>query len=324
MRKGVETDMDLRLVEYIVAIEKYGNMTEAAEHLFITPSALNQQLLKLEKELDVPLFTRSRRRMIPTAAGEVYLRAGKQMLSIQQLAYSQLQDLAGCVTGTYRVGLTYDHGSDVFARIYPVFHRKYPGIQIRCFQSLVPEMLEMLVTNDLDMAFLLGGETEKWNGIEVIPLSEENLVLGLPKTHPLVQGTPITREPKPAFDLHLLQQDSFSLALQKSTMRSQLIDPIFEKAGFHPNIMMESSFNAFLEQLTVQGICNCIIPQSQVHNRADIQWFYLPGSPRFCFGFGYASGYRINAALQYFTALAKEDALLHLHFPPPEALAVGF
>ena len=59
--------MDLRLIEYIVAIEKYGNMTEAAEHLFVTPSALNQQLLKLEKELDVPLFTRSKRRMVPTA-----------------------------------------------------------------------------------------------------------------------------------------------------------------------------------------------------------------------------------------------------------------
>ena len=43
--------MDLRVQEYLVAIQKYGNMTEAAEKLFITPSALNQQLLKLEKAL---------------------------------------------------------------------------------------------------------------------------------------------------------------------------------------------------------------------------------------------------------------------------------
>ena len=311
--------MDLRLLEYIVAIEKYGSMTEAAEKLFITPSALNQQLLRLEKELDVPLFTRSKRRMLPTAAGTVYLDAAKEMLRIHQAAYAQLQDMAGCMTGTYRVGLTYDHGSDVFARIYPVFHRQYPGIQIRCFQLLVPEMLEMLENNSLDMAFLLGGNEDDWHGVEVLPLSEENLLLGLPRPHPLLQGRPFTREPQPAFDLRLLEGDSFALALKKSTMRSQLIDPIFERAGYHPNIMMESSFTAFLEQLTAQGICNTIIPQSQVRNFADIQWFYLPGSPRFRFGFGYAKGYRINAALRCFTALAQNDAMRHLHFNPPPA-----
>ena len=311
--------MDLRLIEYIVAIEKYGNMTEAAEHLFVTPSALNQQLLKLEKELDVPLFTRSKRRMVPTAAGKVYLSAAKKMLSIRQAAYSQLQDMAGCVTGTYRVGLTYDHGSDVFARIYPVFHRQYPGIQIRCYQLLVPEMLDMLASNDLEMAFLLGGSEEEWHGVEVLHLSEENLLLGLPRTHPLAQELPVIRTPHPALDLRLLEGDSFALALQKSTMRSQLIDPIFMKAGYHPNIMMESSFNAFLEQLTAQGICNTIIPQSQVRNWTDIQWFYLPGAPRFRFGFGYAKGFRINAAMRYFTTLAQNDAMQHLHFNPPTA-----
>ena len=42
--------MDLKQLEYIVAIEKYGTMSDAAVGLFITPSALNQQLLKLEKD----------------------------------------------------------------------------------------------------------------------------------------------------------------------------------------------------------------------------------------------------------------------------------
>ena len=45
--------MDLKLLEYIVAIADYGNITKAAEALYITQSGLNQQLIKLEKELNI-------------------------------------------------------------------------------------------------------------------------------------------------------------------------------------------------------------------------------------------------------------------------------
>ena len=117
--------MDLKQLEYIVAIEKYGTMSDAAVGLFITPSALNQQLLKLEKDLGIPLFNRRRRHMEPTEAGRVYLDAAKQMLALRQATYAQLQDLANCHTGSYHVGLTFEHSSDMFARIYPPFHQKY-------------------------------------------------------------------------------------------------------------------------------------------------------------------------------------------------------
>lgn len=309
--------MDLRLLEYIIAIDEYGNMTEAADKLFVTPSALNQQLLKLEKELGTPLFTRSKRRMLPTAAGLAYLAGARRILAIRQETYAKLQDMAGCITGTYRVGLTYDHGSSVFARIYSTFHRLYPGIQMRCFQMLVPEMLEQLEKNELDIVFLLGAGQESWTGLDVMPLSEENLLLGVPRIHPLAQDAPMTETPLPAFDLNLLKNSSFSLALKKSTMRSQLVDPLFKHAGFEPDIMVESSFNHFLEQLAAQGICCCIIPESQVSNRQDVAWYYLEDKPRFRFSVAKAHGYTLNSALRCFVDLAKADAQQYLDFPPP-------
>lgn len=316
--------MDLRLLEYMVAIEKYGNMTEAAAQLFVTPSALNQQLLKLEKKLNMPLFMRSQRRMAPTTAGIVYLEAAHRMLKIRQATYAKLQDISECIAGTYRVGLTYDHGSSVFARIYPVFHQRYPGVQMRCYQSLVPEMLEMLSRNDLDLVFLLGSKDEQWNGLEIMPLSEENLVLGVPRSHPMAKDAPFSNEPLPAFDIRKLRDEPFALALKVSTMRSQLIDPIFHEAGFEPNIMVESSFNSFLEQLAAQGICCVIIPQSQVQNTKDVAWYYLQTMPRFCFSVGCAKGYRLNAALRCFIDLAHEDALEHLNVKVPPAGSAAF
>ena len=67
--------MDLKQIEYILKIAEEQNITHAAEKLFITQSALNQQLLKLEKELGTPLFYRSRTDWHPTPAGEIYLNA---------------------------------------------------------------------------------------------------------------------------------------------------------------------------------------------------------------------------------------------------------
>ena len=72
--------MDLKQIEYIVKIADTGSITKAAEQLFVTQSALNQQLLKLEHQLGIPLFYRRSHVLVPTDAGKVYLRYGRHML----------------------------------------------------------------------------------------------------------------------------------------------------------------------------------------------------------------------------------------------------
>ena len=309
--------MNFRIIEYIDAIGRHGNMTDAARELFITSSALNQQLLKLERELGIQLFVRAKHRLIPTEAGEICLRGIREMLNVWSDTQAELQDVSGCVKGMFKMGLPYDHGSEVFARIWPSFHSEYPGINIQCYQLLVPELLEMVRGGEIDVSFLLGGNPENWTGIKYIPLSSENLLLGLPNNHPYLDGQEKQNTPLPAPDLSNFSRDSFALSLKQSTMRTQLIDPLFHAAGFSPNVMVESSFNAFLEKLASEGVCNTIIPQSQVSDRENITWFYLPGSPRFHFGIGCAKDYRVSRAMRHFIDLARADAMKHLDFPPP-------
>mgnify|MGYP002853076792 CR=1 FL=1 len=310
--------MNFRIIEYIDAIGRQGTMSGAARELFITSAALNQQLLKLERELGVQLFVRAKHRLIPTEAGEICLKGIRSMLDIWEETQAELQDVAGNVKGMFKMGLPYDHGSEVFARIWPEFHRKFPGINIQCYQLLVPELLEMTRAGEIDAAFLLGGNPSSWKGIHYIPLSSENLLLGIPAEHPYLEGRKISPVPLPAPDLKRFSGDNFALALKKSTMRTELIDSIFQAAGFTPNVMVESSFNSFLEQLTAEGVCNTIIPQSQVSNHEDVAWFYLPGSPRFHFGLGYAKDYKLSSAMRHFITLAEIDAKKHLDFPPPK------
>lgn len=168
--------MNFRIIEYIDAIGRYGNMTQAARELFITSSALNQQLLKTERELGVQLFVRAKHKLIPTEAGKICLKGIRGMLDIWEETQSELQDISGNVRGMLKIGLPYDHGSEVFARVWPEFHMKYPGIKIQCYQLLVPELLGMIRSGEIDAAFLLGGRPENWNSIQYIPLSSENLL----------------------------------------------------------------------------------------------------------------------------------------------------
>ena len=76
--------MDTKQIEYILKIAEENNITRAADKLFLTQSALNQQLLKLEKELGTPLFYRSRTNWRPTEAGEVYLRNAREILRLKR------------------------------------------------------------------------------------------------------------------------------------------------------------------------------------------------------------------------------------------------
>ena len=82
--------MDTKQIEYILKIAEENNITKAAEKLFITQSALNQQLLKLEKELGTPLFHRSRTNWRLTEAGEIYIEGAKAapIISSCSLRYS--------------------------------------------------------------------------------------------------------------------------------------------------------------------------------------------------------------------------------------------
>ena len=97
--------MDLRQIQYIVAIAEENNITRAAEKLYITQSALNQQLLKLEKELGVQLFHRSRTDWHPTEAGEIYLKAAREMLLLKKDTYHRIHDLAKISVLALRLGV---------------------------------------------------------------------------------------------------------------------------------------------------------------------------------------------------------------------------
>ena len=74
--------MDTRIAEYMITIQEERSLTKAASRLFITQSALNQQLKKLEQELGMPLFQRGKQGLTLTDAGKIYIAGARAFLPV--------------------------------------------------------------------------------------------------------------------------------------------------------------------------------------------------------------------------------------------------
>ena len=76
--------MDVKYLNYILAIANRHNMTKAAEDLFVSQSSLSQYLSRLEQELGTPLFIRSKGELSLTSAGVLYVEAAQKVVKIQK------------------------------------------------------------------------------------------------------------------------------------------------------------------------------------------------------------------------------------------------
>mgnify|MGYP002748022952 FL=1 len=152
--------MDLKQIEYIVKIAETGNITRAAEQLFVTQSALNQQLLKLENALGIKLFYRRKHDLTPTDAGKVYLKYGRQMLIEKREAYNIINDLAQDNLGHLSFTFSRERGLDMFVATYPAFHRQFPGIIVEPHEMRVHNQQLQIAQGYVDLGLVTLSEQQ--------------------------------------------------------------------------------------------------------------------------------------------------------------------
>lgn len=271
--------MDLHQIQYILSIAEKQSISKAAESLFITQSALNQQLLKLEQELGVPLFERCNRTMIPTAAGQVYLNAAQQMVDLKRKTYKIIQDIADETSGEIRLAYTPEVGARMFSAVYPVFIKKYPDVTFHIHEARGKEIKKLLLNKTVDLAHISYFDFSRSPDLEYLDIDSEYIVLGLPSSHPLAYlAGENSHQRLPLIDLNLLKNDAFILADKKTLMRDAL-DYTFSMAGFTPKILFESASSQTLINMVRAQIAPTFFPQSYV--RPDPSIVYFTAAPRF-------------------------------------------
>ncbi|MFV0466882.1 MAG: LysR family transcriptional regulator [Lachnospiraceae bacterium] len=297
--------METRLINYILTINRCKSVSRAAEELFLTQSALNQQLLKLEEELGAPLFIRTRNNWQPTQIGTIYIQNAEKMLSIKEETYSQIQDIAQRWRGTVTVGLVPERGALMFSAIYPEIHSKYPDTIFQPVEATVAQQIQMLKNGRLDISFQTIYERTHKNLI-CNKILYEPFYLCIPATHPLAYlGAPFGREPYPEIDLRSFRNDLFTLVRRSSTMRT-VIDQLFKDAEYVPHLLFESTSMHTMQQLASIGQCCTIIPKYYAMDNKNVVYFALGPKAGWDVVAVYKKNHYLTKAARDFINLASE------------------
>ena len=119
--------MELRQLKYFKEACERQNFSEAARILHISQSTLSQQIKQLEEELDVLLFDRIGKRIVPTEAGQAFLPYAARAIYDAEDGKQIIRDLKGIETGVLHIGVTYSMSPLLIAALQ-LFNRAYPKI----------------------------------------------------------------------------------------------------------------------------------------------------------------------------------------------------
>lgn len=299
--------MDLKQIEYIVKIDDEHSITRAAEKLFVTQSALNQQLLRLEKELGAPLFHRSKVDMRPTEIGQVYLDNAREILRIKQRTYNLINDMTDAKKGRLSIGFTPGRGSEMFTHVYPSFHQAYPNVIVEPHELSVHRQQQMISQGNLDIGFQTLSERQRTDS-EYIKLGEEEIFLLVPSIHPAAEqlaATQTASAPFPIANLTLFQYEPFVLMYKESTIRA-ITDEIFRKSGFTPNVLFETASNNTVLSMIEANLCCGVVPEYYVRRLPKgISGFAFPTHPSWDIVANYRKNGYLSEAAKYFIELVR-------------------
>jgi len=296
--------MDTKQISFILTIAEEGGITKAANKLFISQSALDQQLLKLENELGTQLFVRSHNNFSLTEAGEIYVSYAKRILSLKNEAYNRIRDLADRQKGTLSLAFAPERGMEMFMSVYPQFYQAYPEIVILPREIGVKKQLDMLLNEELDLGFV-SLTPENISGLTLKPLLKEEFVLIVPLSHPLARLAAPPGKPLTVLKAEQLENLTFSLMYKESTQR-KIIDSIFARHGLDLNIFLTTASNRANISMVKNGLSCSILPHYYVRDRKDVACFYLSDRPSWSLFACYRTNRYLSNAAKHFIQLAED------------------
>ena len=196
-------NLDLYRIFYIVA--KSGSISAAADVLFISQPAITFQIKKLEEQLGISLFTRTKHGVILTDEGKVlfdYVKMGIESITNGENTLSNLKNLD---SGIIRIGASTTVCRHIVMPFLEKFHELYPKIDIQIVNNLTTNLLKELRNGNLDILFLNMPMNEN-KDLKIIPLTDvQDIFVGNKKYYDITNGK-----------LNLKDLNSLPLIFQKS------------------------------------------------------------------------------------------------------------
>ena len=181
--------MTLSQLEYIVAVDTYRHFATAAEACHVTQPRLSMQIQKLEDELGLLVFDRSRQPVVPTETGLAVLMQARDVLRAAQRIPEIISESRNDFQGDLRIGIIPTLAPYLLPYFIGEFIGKYPAVSVQIQELVTEQIVERLRNGLIDVGLVVTPLTE--NGITEMPLFREPFVVYAADSHPLLTKTAI-------------------------------------------------------------------------------------------------------------------------------------
>lgn len=222
--------MTIQQLEYLIAVDKYRHFGQAAESCFVTQPTLSAQLSKLERELGVILFDRSKMPVIPTEIGVQIIAQAKKVVSESKGILELVAQLKGDISGTIKLGIIPTLAPYLLHRFVRRFLEKYPNVKLEVQEMVTEEVVRRLKNDELDLGIIVTPVGEP--GIVEKPMFYEKFYVYLSKNHPLLAQKEVRVDQIKSDELWIMQQGH--------CFRDQVINFCDQTNSGHQNFHYES------------------------------------------------------------------------------------
>jgi DNA-binding transcriptional LysR family regulator len=251
--------MELRQLEYFLAVSQERNFTRAAARLHVTQPGVSAQIRQLERELGAELLDRSGRVVTLTQAGEAVLPFARSALGAVAGARLAVDELCGLLRGHVAVGMVVQCASLDIPDLLAGFHAAHPSIEITLAEDSSDRLTDGVRAGAYDLAFIgLGPEAPSELAIQVV--ADEPIVAAVATDSDLA-GTGSATLAELA--------DRALISLPAGTGLRASLDAAYASAALSPRVGFEASDPRMLARLAARGLGLAFLPASVARAYGD-------------------------------------------------------
>jgi len=245
--------MELRHLRYFVAVAEQLHFRRAAEILHIAQPALSQQIRKLEEEIDVKLFERSRHKVRLTTAGKAFYENALRILEHADQAVVRARKVESGDAGMLRIGFVSTAAIRVLPAAMKKLQKQVPLAEVALNELAAGEQIEGLYREQLDIAFVHAQLSQDVLKTKVV--ARDRLIVAVPTSSKLARGQRIDMK-------DLASRPAIMPAGHSSSGFYEQVRMAYQRAGVHPERIHNTRLLQTGLLLVAAGVGVSLVPES--------------------------------------------------------------
>ena len=246
---------DVRRLALLLEVVEQGSIMAAAEVMMYTPSAVSQQLRKLEQEVGQPLLNRRSRGVVPTEAGQVLAGHARRIVQQMRAARSDLGEIAGLKRGSLTVGTFPTLAGSFLPLVIRTFKKRYPAISLSLRSARFDELVADLQSGATGLCLLWDYPWDRFldESIVVTEVFQESTVILVSRSHPLADREQVSMKD--------LRKESWIVRAEEHPV-VEVLQRSAQDAGFEPTIGFLANDYQEVQAMVSVGMGVAMVPKT--------------------------------------------------------------